>query len=426
MLCSRSQAQTPTQTLRGGLNYSDHSAFNGYFVLSLAKPTVINTCSSPAQVIPAPSSRVIVTDSVLTPVQLVPTSCLQPSLPYYVQLFDSTGTLIYTDNWYIPRSADGNTYIGTLTSVQYAAGITVSLPQAIVSTPVGTQNIVQPAGTTLHINNATIDNLTGGGGTGNVGTSGSPTSGQTAQFSGPTTITGVGSTGTGNYVRATIPVFNTGLSIFGCASGTFVKADVPGCAVPPGGGGGSGTMTSAALTLPSWLNVTGSPITTSGTFAVTATGGQPANQFLRTPNGSAGPLALGAIVAADIPVLTSAQVPAQYKIKPCGGAGIGDGQNIIPTTPTATYPINYQCYNDYGVTYTITSIQCASAVGSPTVTVADNSGNALLTGPITANSTWAAGTQSATTTLAAGAWVNWSFVADGVSKQIQCKIKGTI
>lgn len=36
-----------------------------------------------------------------------------------------------------------------------------------------------------------------------------------------------------------------------------------------GGGGGSGTVTSVALTTPSFLTTTGSPITTSGTFAIT-------------------------------------------------------------------------------------------------------------------------------------------------------------
>src|SRR5579859_1621291 len=35
-----------------------------------------------------------------------------------------------------------------------------------------------------------------------------------------------------------------------------------------GGGGGSGTVTSVALTVPSFLSVSGSPVTTSGTLAV--------------------------------------------------------------------------------------------------------------------------------------------------------------
>jgi hypothetical protein len=67
------------------------------------------------------------------------------------------------------------------------------------------------------------------------------------------------------------------------------------------GGGGSGTVTSVGMTLPSWLSVTGSPVTTSGTLAVTATTGQTANEFLATPNGTTGAMGLRSIVGADLP-----------------------------------------------------------------------------------------------------------------------------
>lgn len=76
------------------------------------------------------------------------------------------------------------------------------------------------------------------------------------------------------------------------------------------GGGGSGTVTSVALTAPAWLSVSGSPITTAGTLALTAATGQTANQFLATPNGSTGAASLRAIVAGDIPQLTATQMPA--------------------------------------------------------------------------------------------------------------------
>jgi hypothetical protein len=64
----------------------------------------------------------------------------------------------------------------------------------------------------------------------------------------------------------------------------------------------SGTVTSVALTTPSWLTVTGSPITTAGTLAITGTS-EAANEFLASPNGSAGAMTPRAIVAADIPTL---------------------------------------------------------------------------------------------------------------------------
>lgn len=70
-----------------------------------------------------------------------------------------------------------------------------------------------------------------------------------------------------------------------------------------GAGTGNGSVTSVALTLPSWLSVSGSPVTSSGTLAVSAATGQTQNQFLATPNGSTGAVGLRSIVAADIPTL---------------------------------------------------------------------------------------------------------------------------
>lgn len=69
------------------------------------------------------------------------------------------------------------------------------------------------------------------------------------------------------------------------------------------GGGGGGTVTSIGWgTLPSWLVGTGAPITTSGNLGL-AVPSQSPNQFLASPNGSAGALGVRAIVAADIPTL---------------------------------------------------------------------------------------------------------------------------
>lgn len=63
----------------------------------------------------------------------------------------------------------------------------------------------------------------------------------------------------------------------------------------------TGTVTSVGMTVPSWLSVSGSPVTTSGTLAVSAAGSQTANQFLASPNGSTGAVGLRAIAAADLP-----------------------------------------------------------------------------------------------------------------------------
>lgn len=78
--------------------------------------------------------------------------------------------------------------------------------------------------------------------------------------------------------------------------------------VGAGGGGGTGTVTSVDMTVPSFLAVSGNPITTAGTLAVVAATGQTANTVLATPNGSTGAASLRALVANDIPNLDAAKI----------------------------------------------------------------------------------------------------------------------
>lgn len=68
--------------------------------------------------------------------------------------------------------------------------------------------------------------------------------------------------------------------------------------------GGSGTVTSVALADSTGIfNITGSPVTTSGTLTLASLNSQLANRFLAAPNGSNGAPTFRAIVAADIPTL---------------------------------------------------------------------------------------------------------------------------
>ena len=69
------------------------------------------------------------------------------------------------------------------------------------------------------------------------------------------------------------------------------------------GGGGSGTVTSVGLTMPSWLAVANSPVTASGTLAVTAAASQAPHQVIGTGTGSGfGPVNLA---IADLPATVS-------------------------------------------------------------------------------------------------------------------------
>ena len=56
------------------------------------------------------------------------------------------------------------------------------------------------------------------------------------------------------------------------ATTDYLAADNTWKTIPGGGGGGSGTVTSVAVTFPSALSVSGSPITTSGTIAISGAG----------------------------------------------------------------------------------------------------------------------------------------------------------
>jgi len=77
-----------------------------------------------------------------------------------------------------------------------------------------------------------------------------------------------------------------------------------------GSGGGSGTVTSVALTMPAEFSVSGSPITTSGTLAVTKAN-ESANQIYAGPtSGAAAAPTFRAMVPADIP--NTAVTPGSY------------------------------------------------------------------------------------------------------------------
>jgi len=108
---------------------------------------------------------------------------------------------------------------------------------------------------------------------------------------------------------------------------------------------------------------------------------------------------------------------AQYAKLRCE-TGLGDGLNAIAS---GTY-LQFMCWNDSGVTWTITGITCfTDNAGTSTLNAANNAGTALLTGAVTCNNTKStgghAGTQSATTTLPAGDGISFTFVSDGTSKQ---------
>lgn len=75
------------------------------------------------------------------------------------------------------------------------------------------------------------------------------------------------------------------------------------------GTSGTGTVTSVAASVPSFLSLSGSPITTSGTLAITLAS-QAQNLMFASPNGSSGIPTFRALVAADLP--STAVTPGAY------------------------------------------------------------------------------------------------------------------
>lgn len=109
----------------------------------------------------------------------------------------------------------------------------------------------------------------------------------------------------------------------------------------------------------------------------------------------------------------------------CGSRGLGDGTNAIAG---ATY-LQFACVNDTGQTIGISGFHCyTDNAGTSTANLANNAGTSFLTGAVTCNNTkasgGAAGTQSATKTLAPGDAVNFTFVLDGTSKQVNSTVSG--
>lgn len=86
-----------------------------------------------------------------------------------------------------------------------------------------------------------------------------------------------------------------------CDASTYLRGDGQ-CQAPPGTGGG--TVNSVAQTVPAGFSVTGSPVTTTGTLAISYATGQAANKFLATPDGTTGALSLRSIVSGDLPAIS--------------------------------------------------------------------------------------------------------------------------
>jgi len=156
-----------------------------------------------------------------------------------------------------------------------------------------------------------------------------------------------------------------------CNASSFLRGDGA-CAAA-----GTGTVTSVALTTPSWLSVAGSPVTTSGTLAVTATTGQTANSFLATPDGSTGAVSLRTITLGDLPTITAAKGGTGLTSATDDAALVGNGTTwlatAIPNCGSSTQALAYSTSTNAFSCQTVTG-SGGSPAGSNTQIQFNNSG----------------------------------------------------
>jgi len=91
-------------------------------------------------------------------------------------------------------------------------------------------------------------------------------------------------------------------------------------------GGGGGGVSSVGMTVPSWLSVTGSPVTGSGTLAVSSAT-VCANCAVIGPNGTTGALTARALISADLPGLDTSKLVTGQLAVARGGTGLAAAAN---------------------------------------------------------------------------------------------------
>lgn len=172
---------------------------------------------------------------------------------------------------------------------------------------------------------------------------------------------------------------------------------------PSGYTSNTGTVTSVSLSLPTFITVTGSPVTTSGTLTGTLAS-QTANTVFVAPNGTAGAPTFRALAEADIPTLSQAKITNLTTDLSAKAPLASPAFTGTPSLPTGTT----------GVTQTAGNSTTALAT-TAFVTTADNLkanlASPALTGTPTAP-TASVGTN--TTQLATTAFVNAEIANDAV------------
>jgi hypothetical protein len=147
-----------------------------------------------------------------------------------------------------------------------------------------------------------------------------------------------------------------------------------------------------------------------------APGGSCTNQVVTSISASAVPTC-GNVVGADMTAntVTATQLAAQYSKGSCAEAWSGSGTSFAMTSGDDAAS-NNTCYNDSGVTRTITAVKCRSNYSSNSTTVNPTFGSAgtgttILSGALTCGNSYA---YSSTGTVSNAAWTTGTGIDPGM------------
>ena len=100
LLTSACFAQT---SVSGSLKTPSGTPFSGKLVISLQQSSVVNTCSTPAQVLTFSPVTVQISNGTMPVTPLYATSCLEPQYLYLVRVFDKQNKQLYSAKWLVPN-----------------------------------------------------------------------------------------------------------------------------------------------------------------------------------------------------------------------------------------------------------------------------------------------------------------------------------
>jgi hypothetical protein len=205
----------------------------------------------------------------------------------------------------------------------------------------------------------------------------------------------------------------TGAITLVAGSGITITPSGSNITIASTGGGGSGTVTSVALTSPGVVySVTGSPITTSGTFALNLIAQNANTVFAGPTTGSAANPSFRALVSADIPNNGANTTGTSSNIT--GVAAIANGGTALSTAPT-----NGQLLIGNGTTYILSTLTGGSGISigntAGAITITNNAPfftvtAASTTTAATAGVTYLANTSGASFTITLPAPVSGAFI----------------